>query len=50
MSTICLELPEELKAVLKECAKDQDMSVNQLIRYCIKDYIRKNYEQKLLIK
>lgn len=42
MTTISVRLEEEEKKVLQEYANENDLTVSQVVRRAIKDYLEKN--------
>ena len=38
-TSMCISLPKEMKAKIKERAKEEDLSVAQVIRRCIREHL-----------
>ena len=44
---IVLRLPQATKNQLETIAKKKDLTVSQIVRKLIREYVEKNYEQEL---
>jgi predicted transcriptional regulator len=46
LTTITIRLEEEDKQILAELAKEQDLTISQLVRKAIKEYLAKQQKDK----